>query len=178
MKLSQQIGAYTRSIFEIAKQEHCEEPLYKQLQSLETSLSEDLFKFFENPGFTDSERQTIIDTVAEKVGLDKVAKALLILLVEHRQLRGFSMLVAGYRRLLFDMQNKKLMQITSAKRLPDDQKQQIVDSFKSLVGGKLEIEEKIDEDIIGGVVVQIDSKIYDGSIRGRLNEMKNQLLRD
>jgi len=67
--------------------------------------------------------------------------------------------------------------LTSAHKLDDKVKQSILDKLNKAVKGEIELNEKIDEDLIGGFVVRMGDTRIDASVAHQLNELKQRLTR-
>ena len=62
--------------------------------------------------------------------------------------------------------------VTSAVQLTDEEKQKLKNKLESVYRGEVNIEYFIDETLIGGLIVDVDGKIMDGSLRSRLHDVK------
>ena len=65
--------------------------------------------------------------------------------------------------------------VTSVKPLSDEQKKSLAASFKQLLNKEIRIQNELNDSIMGGVVVQIGDRLYDGSVAGRLNRLQQSL---
>ena len=63
--------------------------------------------------------------------------------------------------------------VTSAVELTAEEKQKLMKKLESLCNGRVNAEYVIDTSLIGGLVVEIDGKIFDGSLRHRLRKVKD-----
>ena len=67
-------------------------------------------------------------------------------------------------------------EIVTARELSGEERSTLVDGVGKLAGAKIEASFKLDESILGGTVVRIGSTVYDGSVRGRLERLKEALV--
>jgi F-type H+-transporting ATPase subunit delta len=65
--------------------------------------------------------------------------------------------------------------VTTAFPLSDEEKEQLVQVFQPMIGKKIRITEKVDSDILGGVIVQVGDKLYDGSLKTKLIRFQERL---
>ena len=63
--------------------------------------------------------------------------------------------------------------VTSALELTDDERAKLISKLEKMCGTKVQIEEKTDPSLIGGIVIEVDGKVIDGSIRNRLSDVKD-----
>ena len=69
----------------------------------------------------------------------------------------------------------KLAEITTAKPLDREQEAKIINDLNKHVGGQVELKKKVDEGLIGGIVVKIGDEMIDGSVKKVLQELKGKL---
>ena len=67
-------------------------------------------------------------------------------------------------------------EITSARELPTDEKAEFEKSLAALTGKTVNVNYAVDPDIIGGVVTRIGSTVYDGSVKTKLENLREQLI--
>lgn len=69
----------------------------------------------------------------------------------------------------------KTAEVSSARPLSESEQALLVRELNDYLGGKVELKQKIDAGILGGVIVQVEDKLIDGSIRGNLQNLRNNL---
>ena len=65
--------------------------------------------------------------------------------------------------------------MTVARQLEEDERTQLIESLTTLTGKEILLEEEIDPSIIGGLVVRVDGRIFDGSLQTNLNDLGTTL---
>ena len=108
----------------------------------------------------------------EKV-LDNFAK----LLAENNDLRLFEAIAEEFHKLELKKDGVKQVEITSAHPLGKDSEKAILNELNKLVGSKLEIKKKVDEGLIGGVLVQVDDQVLDTSVKNQLEQLKQEIIK-
>jgi F-type H+-transporting ATPase subunit delta len=176
LKSNKSVAGYSRALFEIACEENKQELFFEQLKQLQSALTADLHAFVGNPAFTDKERRDVFTELASKMGLDHSIKAFIILVAEQSRLPRFDEIVAGYREKLYEQQGKALLEIYSAKKISAAESKKLASEFSKKVGKELEIDEHVDPNLVGGIIVKIGSQYFDGSLRGRLTKLRESLL--
>jgi F-type H+-transporting ATPase subunit delta len=137
--------------------------------------SHELREFFINPAIPTAQKLTFLDTLAAKLGLQKELRNLLAVLIHNDRIGGVHEVVAAYRRLLQEQLGIRQAEIVTARELGDAERRELVESVGKLAGSRVEATFKLDKAILGGTVVRIGSTVYDGSVRGRLDRLKEQL---
>jgi len=97
------------------------------------------------------------------------------ILAENNEIRNFESIAEEFHKLELGKQGIKQVQIQSAHPLNRENEKEILDELNKLVKGKLEVKKKINEDLIGGVVIQLEDKVIDASIKHQLEQLKEQL---
>src|SRR3989344_506022 len=104
---------------------------------------------------------------------DKVLDSFVKILSQNGDLSKINEIEAEYKRAERESKGIKEAEVTVAKDIEINSV--LMDSLNKVVGGKVELKKKIDEGIIGGVVVRIDDTLIDASVKGQLDKLNNQL---
>jgi len=137
--------------------------------------SAELREFFVNPAVPTLQKVGFLDTLNAKMKLQKELRNLLAVLISNDRIGNVSEVAAAYRKLLQDQLGIRQAEIVTARKLTDVERLQLVDEVGKLAGARIEATFKLDEKILGGTVVRIGSTVYDGSVRGRLDRLKEVL---
>lgn len=103
---------------------------------------------------------------------EKILDNFVRVLSQNGDLKLYDLIEAVYKKLETADQGIKEVQITTAQ--PQKSKE-ILEHLNKIVGDKIEIKEKIDQDIIGGVVVRVDDTLIDGSIKNSLKQLRKAI---
>ena len=95
------------------------------------------------------------------------------LLCEHGHIRGLSDCVREYEALRMELQRTATVHVTSAIELTADQRARLEEKLKALCKRQVVAVYTVDASIMGGVIVEADGKVLDGSVKHRLQEMKD-----
>ena len=166
---------YGRSLFEVA-QEHDKLDLVRdQLGEFADALdqNQEMQVFFFSPYFSTAEKVEGLDKVV--TGVDPITQNFLKLLIEKSRMPA----VFRVRRVLDELwqQENKLLpvEVTSAIELDKKTVKQIGDRIGEETGQKIELSERVEPDILGGLIVRVGNSIIDASIRARLDSLRKQV---
>ncbi|PLX27813.1 ATP synthase F1 subunit delta [Candidatus Parcubacteria bacterium] len=107
---------------------------------------------------------------------EDIVSRFLSVLVENGDRKMFNDIVLNFEKTWNEKNNIKNIEVTSAKELNKASEKKIKDfSIKKLGSENIEIKKNIDKNILGGVIIKDGDKVYDGSVRTRLYELKNRL---
>jgi F-type H+-transporting ATPase subunit delta len=138
--------------------------------------SPELRAFFVNPAIPAVEKVKFLDKLNVKLGLQKELRNLLAVLIDNGRIGQVSEVAAAYRRLLQEQLGIRQAEIVTARELDQKEREALVAEIAKLAGSQIEASFKLDASILGGTVVRIGSTVYDGSVRGRLNRLKEELM--
>lgn len=134
-----------------------------------------LREFFANPALAAAQKVAFLDKLNEKLGLRKELRNLLAVLINNNRIGEVREVAAAYRAELQARQGIRPVEIVSARPLSEKDRAGLAAGAGKLADARIEASFKLDESIIGGTVVRIGSTVYDGSVRGRLERLKEQL---
>ncbi|UBF27283.1 F0F1 ATP synthase subunit delta [Kovacikia minuta CCNUW1] len=137
--------------------------------------SEDLRQFLANPVIDrDTKKAVIQQILGEQV--HPLIKNFLMLLVDHNRIIFLEDICKQYQARLRELKRAVLAEVTSVVELSEDQKQVVREKVKAATGAQeVELETRIDPSLLGGVLIQVGSQIYDLSLRGQLRRLSLQL---
>jgi F-type H+-transporting ATPase subunit delta len=138
--------------------------------------SGELREFFINPAVPVVQKVEFLDTLNKKLGLRKELRNLLAVLISNDRIGHVDEVAAAYRKLLQEKLGIRQVEIVTARKLTDVERLELVAEVGKLAGAKIEARFKLDAAILGGTVVRIGSTVYDGSVRGRLDRLKEALV--
>ncbi|KAA6460907.1 ATP synthase F1 subunit delta [Acidobacteria bacterium AB60] len=137
--------------------------------------SRELREVFENPGIAAAQKIAILDKMNRKLGLAQQARNLLAVLIKNDRIAHVREVVEAYRTELQERQGIRHAEITTARELSEAERQALLAGVGQLAGARVEASFRLDKSILGGTVVRIGSTVYDGSVRGRLERLREQL---
>ncbi len=137
--------------------------------------SAELRSFFVNPAIPTAQKIGILDKMNEKMGLQKELRNLLAVLIANNRIGHVAEVAVAWRRILQEQRGIKPAEIVSARELDENERQSLVAEVGKLAGGKIDASFKLDPAILGGTVVRIGSTVYDGSVKGRLERLREAL---
>jgi F-type H+-transporting ATPase subunit delta len=144
------------------------------LSTLEGSA--DLRQALFNPALAADVRVRVIDALAPRLHLAREVRNFLAVLLRHDRMSAVEEIVAAFRAEVDRRQGISNVEVISARRLDADERSQMEQQVARLAGTQVRALFREDNGLMGGAVVRIGSTIYDGSVRGRLDRMKQELI--
>ena len=165
----------------LGKEENCLAELSDGLVAFESALKEGnrlLLRSLVNPAISQQEKNNVVREVAAHLSLNPLVTNTIMLLLERDRLSIIPHLVVAYTQMADKLLNRLRAVVSSAKEL-DAQEQQSVRTTlaqaHSIPMENLFISFEVDAQLIGGLVAKVGDRIYDASIRTRLNELEQIL---
>ncbi|HLY41552.1 MAG TPA: ATP synthase F1 subunit delta [Terracidiphilus sp.] len=138
--------------------------------------SAELRTFFANPAVAAKQKVAILDKLNARMGLQKELRNLLAVLIDNDRITHVHDVAAAYRTQLQERMGIRQAEIVTARELSSDERNALLESVGKLAGARIEAKFTLDQSILGGTVVRIGSTVYDGSVRGRLERLKEALV--
>lgn len=139
--------------------------------------SAQLREVFEDPSVPVAQKIAVLDGMKGKLGLAPQVRNLLAVLIQNDRIRSVHDVVAAYRAELRERLGVHQAEVTTARELSAADKERLLVHVAELAKGRVEATFKLDASILGGVVVRIGSTVYDGSVLGRVERLKEELTR-
>ena len=168
---------YARSLFEVAQEQSKLDKVREELGEFADALndSRELQVFLFSPYFSTREKADGLDKAIS--GADETVLNFLRLLIDKHRMPVLFRVRAEYDRL-WEEENKLLpVTVTSAVELPEETVKQIGDRIAEQTDRKVDLQSKVDPDILGGIVVRVGNSVLDASIRARLEKLRKQVAR-
>jgi F-type H+-transporting ATPase subunit delta len=137
--------------------------------------SSELRTFFVNPAIPAVQKIAILDKLNARLGLQKELRNLLAVLISNDRIAHVAEVAAAWRRILQEQMGIRPAEIVTARELAKDERDALAAEVATLAGAKIDASFKLDKSILGGAVVRIGSTVYDGSVRGRLERLREEL---
>lgn len=173
------VSRYARAFLDVVTAAHLDTAaLDKQLADFEATWdgSPELQTFFQNPAVTALQKVGILDKLNAKLGLQKELRNLLAVLINNDRIGHVHEVAAAYRKELQEQLGIRQAEIVTARELNSEERNQLIAGVGKLAGAQIQADFKLDGSILGGVVVRIGSTVYDGSVRGQLDRLKEVLV--
>jgi len=170
-------SVYARSLFEVAQEQNKLDKVRDELGEFADALhgSRELQVFLFSPYFSTKEKSEGLDKAIS--GADDTTLNFLRLLIEKHRMPVIFRVRAEFDQL-WEEENKLLpVTVTSAVELPKETVKQIGDRIAEQTDRKVDLQSKVDPDILGGIVVRVGNSVLDASIRNRLENFRKQVAR-
>ncbi|MEK0182162.1 MAG: F0F1 ATP synthase subunit delta [Oscillatoriales cyanobacterium] len=170
---TQVLQPYASALMSLAKSNNLSEQFGNDIRSLLSMLesSEELRQFLANPLVKPDAKKAVIQQITGEE-INPLMRSFLSLLVDKGRILFLEGIGKQYLTQLRELNQTVLAEVTSAVPLSEAQQQTVSEKVQAMTGARqVEIETKIDADLIGGVVIKVGSQVIDASLRGQLRRL-------
>ena len=169
---------YAKAIFALAREEHGEENFAGELDHfVEAYNTSPLNTVLTNPAFGVQTRKNVAVEVAQAVDLSPLVVRFLAFLTERDRLAYLPSIALHYHRLLDEAKGRVEARVVSPSPLGDGMMENVNRVLKGICGKEVILKEETRPDLIGGLLIELEGKVYDGSILTQLERMKESIER-
>ena len=131
---------------------------------------------FSNPAITHVNKEKLLENLIARSKPGKTTANFLRILLRNGRLTELGAINERFDSVLEERSGVVFANITSARELPDTERNAFQSNLEKLTGKRVRIDYKVNNEIIGGVVTRIGSTVYDGSVKTKLENLKEQLI--
>lgn len=166
-------GRYASALFDLASEAGTVTAIESDLETMGQALTEsaDLRALTTNPQLGRRLQGSTIEAVAASLGVSELTKRFLGTLAANGRLSKLDDVIRTFRIIAAAQRGEVTAEVTSAHALTDAQIDQLKTKLTAREGRTVKLSTKVDQDLLGGLVVTIGSQRIDGSIRTRLNSL-------
>jgi F-type H+-transporting ATPase subunit delta len=168
---------YAKAIFDLAKEAKTLPALEEDLDVLAETLESnaEFGDLISSPVYSRDDQAKAVAEIAKKMKLSALVTNLLGLMAGKRRLFVLPALIASVKEMIADEKGEISAEITAAKSLTEAQSDKLAKALKASVGKDVKINVAVDESLIGGLIVQVGSRMIDTSIRSKLSNLQNSM---
>jgi F-type H+-transporting ATPase subunit delta len=134
-----------------------------------------LRRVWENPAVDAGQKRHLLDAIVEREGIKKQVRNLVAVLIDHRRIHFLSPIVDQLEKELDARMGFAEAQISSFRELAAAEKRSLETEVEKMTGKKIRAHYALDAALLGGAIVRIGSTIYDGSVKGQLEKIKEAI---
>lgn len=165
---------YADAAFEIGRADGTLDTWERDLDALrETLRDEGLRKLVEHPAVSYADKEKVLRRVAS--GVTEEPMRLALLMIRRGRPGAIEAMVERFGELVRRERGISLAEVRTARPLDDEQRDAIAERLRALTGDRIEIREVVDDALIGGLSVRIGDRLYDASVRSRLERLRARL---
>lgn len=168
---------YVKSMFDGVSTKTESASIAKDMADLGAMIrqSSELFDFIKSPLYSKDTQNATVSALAKKAKFSKMVANLLSVLVENRRLHILPAVVLETEAYLAKQSGVVPVAVATARKLSATDQKNIQTQIKAVLGKDIIMQSYVDESLIGGLVIQVESTLIDGSIKTKLEKLERKL---
>ena len=168
---------YAGALYELADEAKTLDEVATDFQDLKAMFadSSDFRRLIRSPVMRRDDQERAIAALAEKAGAQTLTSNFLRLLARNRRLFVLDEIIESFLAILAERRGEVRAKVSSAHALSDDQMSRLETSLRDVAGAKITLETSVDPSLLGGLIVQLGSRMYDSSLRTKLQRLQHAM---
>ncbi|HWR49798.1 MAG TPA: ATP synthase F1 subunit delta [Bryobacteraceae bacterium] len=143
------------------------------VSALETSG--DLRNAIQSPAVTPQGKQAVVKGLSSMLGLSDLVQRFLFVVIDHRRTAMLADIGEAFEQIMDERIGVVRADVSSARELDEGEQAQLTASLGYLTGKQVRPRFRVEPHLIGGAMARIGSTVYDGSVKGQLEALKERL---
>lgn len=172
-------GRYARAFAEVTAEHKMDaDKTIQELEQLSALFqdSHELHNVFLNPAVPHQQKIKLLDAIIKTMDGGRQLRNFMAVLIDHRRIGQIGEITREFREQMDERMGIADAQVNSARELTAGEKKTLEVQLAEVTGKKIRAHYAEDPALLGGAVVRIGSTIYDGSVRGQLQKIKQQIV--
>lgn len=169
---------YARALVEVILSQKVDSDIARQqLNAIVDAVKEsvELRRVWESPAVLPEQKRAVLDGIAAQIKALKPIRNFMAVLIDHRRIGMLKDIARQFEVELDKELGFTEVEVSSARPLSPGEKRAVETRVENMTGKKVRARYVTDDQLLGGVVVRAGSTIYDGSVRGQLEKMRQEL---
>ncbi len=137
--------------------------------------SRDLRAVLATPAVPATRKRAVLKDIAQRLGASRVVRNFILVLSDHRRITALAQVVDAVETVFDERMGFVRAEVKCAYDLPAAQQNELSSQLSALAGKQIRMRFSVDPELIGGVTAKIGSRVYDGSVKGQLADMRRRL---
>ena len=169
---------YGKALFELAQSEKNIPQVVEGLDAISNAwrANRDLRELMRNPAMGNDLRRKTLELILTKLGVGLTLSSFVLLLSERGRLSSIADIRTAFKKMAEDSSGELTAEVTSASSLSEAFIKELEKSLSDATGRKVRVEAKVDPKVLGGISTRIGDRVFDGTIRNRLDDLRNRLM--
>ena len=165
---------YASALYDLAAEKKLVDDVLGDLSNLKNILKDnkELSLVVKSPLITSIDKLNIFESLLKKINANELTTTFIKVIEKNKRFSNLVSIITQFMNINSQKRGDVLADIKSADELNDDQKNNITNQLKSILGDKLSLSFDVDKNIMGGLIVKVGSKMIDTSLANKINKLK------
>lgn len=172
------VKSYAEALFQVARAEETLDRVEEELTRLNKSLdaNSELREFLSNPQISsDGKKSALFQIFGGKIS--PITLHWMNMVIDQGRQRRLPAIIEAFLTLTEDARDKVTAEVITSIPLSEDLANRLEKELSKITKKRVFLKPMVDDSILGGVIVKIENKVIDGSVKHRLEEMKNEMIK-
>mgnify|MGYP001187199739 FL=1 len=167
-------GRYATALYELAEADKQLDTVAQDLSAISDMVadSDDLSRLIRSPVIARDDQIAAMDAILTEAGVSELTKRFIGVVAQNRRLFALTGMIKQFQGILARRRGELTAEVTTAQALTDAQRQAIEDGLKKAMGTKVAVDARVDEDLLGGLMVKVGSRMIDSTIKTKLQQLR------
>ena len=167
-------GRYAAALFELAKEAGSVETVETELKALSALIEEsaDLRAFLKSPVYDRDDQNRVASALAEKAGFGALTANFIRLIASNGRLFALPAVIVAFLAMAAADRGEVAAEAITAAPMNEEQAKALRHEIEAMAGKAVNLETRVDPDLLGGLIVKIGSRMIDASLKTKLNRLK------
>src|SRR5947209_20449071 len=172
-------GTYARAFVDVVIEQRLDADKTLQQARLLVQLvvgSRELREVWETPSIPAEQKRAVLDAIVKRAGISKMVRNFVAVVIDKRRTKFLDEIVAQFAQELNQRLGFAEAEITTIRELKADERKELERDLERVTGKKIKARYDEDKTILGGAVARVGSTVFDGSVRGQRERIRQQLV--
>lgn len=167
-------GRYAKALFDLALESKEIDATSNDLSKIEALIAEsgEFANLISSPIVTKDDQIKAVSLVAKELDLSTLSSNFMGVLAQNRRLGSLKAILVSFKKIAADHKGEVTADVVSAHPMSDDQTAALKKSLKATMGKDVTFDARVDESLLGGLIVKIGSRMVDSSLKSKLENLK------
>ena len=165
---------YASALYDLASEKKLVDVVLDDLIFIQSIIknNKDLKLVIKSPLIKSNDKLEILQNILKSKNPNELSSTFLKVLSKNKRFQKTVDIISQFKNINAQKRGDVLADITSAEKLSNEQQDNIKEQLRKILGDKLSLSYKVDEQIIGGLIIKVGSKMIDTSLSNKINKLK------
>tara|TARA_Y100001934_G_scaffold8635_1_gene11719 strand:- start:512 stop:1069 length:558 start_codon:yes stop_codon:yes gene_type:complete len=165
---------YASALYDLASEKKLVDVVLDDLLFIQSMIknNKDLKLVIKSPLIKSNDKLVILQNILKSKNPNELSSTFLKVLSKNKRFQKTVDIISQFKNINAQKRGDVLADITSAEKLSNEQQDNIKEQLRKILGDKLSLSYKVDEQIIGGLIIKVGSKMIDTSLSNKINKLK------
>ena len=172
------VKIYANSLYKFSEEELIKDVLFDQIIFVEETLNQnvDVVNLLKIPTISKVKKKELVDEIYSGRVIEYIVNFIKVL-IDNDRISLIIDILNRYKNIYYKNNNIEKVIITTAINLSNDEKADVIFKCEKLLNKKVIAQYMVNDEIIGGIIIKTDDKLYDMSVKAKLNSIKKDILK-